>query len=153
MSTVVRWNPLRELVAAQRAMDRMYQTNWRDARPAWTGLQLPLDIQEDNDAYTVVADVPGLGADQIEVNLHDGVLTITAESEREELDENTRVLAQERVFGKFSRSIKLPREVDVNSVEAEYRDGTLTLTLPKSPEAKPRHIEIKTNGKALPSSK
>ena len=118
MSTVVRWNPLRELVAAQRAMDRMYQTNWRDARPAWTGLQLPLDIQEDNDAYTVVADVPGLGADQIEVNLHDGVLTITAESEREELDENTRVLAQERVFGKFSRSIKLPREVDVNIVTA-----------------------------------
>ena len=136
MGTVVRWNPLRELVAAQRAMDRMYQTNWRDARPTWTGRQLPLDIHEDNEAYTVIADVPGLSADQIEVNLHDGVLTISGESEREELDENTRVLAQERVFGKLSRSLKLPREVDVNSVEAEYRNGTLALTLPKSPEAK-----------------
>jgi HSP20 family protein len=153
MSTVVRWNPLREFVAAQRAMDRMYQTNWRDARPAWTGRQLPRDIHENDDAYTVIADVPGLSADQIEVNLHDGILTISAESEREELDENTRVLAQERVFGHFSRSIRLPREVNQDAVEAEYRDGTLTLTLPKTPEAKPRHIEIKTNGTALPSKK
>ena len=149
MATVVRWNPLREMAA----IDRMFQNAWRDARPQVTGRHLPLDIMENDDEYTVMTDLPSLNADQINVNLHDGVLTISAEIEREELDENTRVLAQERTFGNFSRSIKLPREVAMDEVVADYNNGTLTLTLPKAPEAKPRQINIQTNGKALPSKK
>lgn len=150
MNTVVRWNPFREIAAMQNAM-RAVENNWRDARPQWTGRALPLDVHENDDAYSVIAELPGLSVDQINVQLHEGVLTVSAEVAPPEVDENTRVLAQERAYGNFSRSIRLPQHVDVNAVEADYQDGVLTLTLPKAPEAKPRQITVNVGSKILQS--
>ena len=149
MTGVYRWNPLRELVAMQNAMNRAYNESYRDARPVETGHTLALDIYENDDAYTIIADIPGLSAEQISVNLHEGVLTISADIEQEEVDENTRLLACERIHGKFSRSIRLPQEIDLDTVAAEVANGTLTLVLSKTPEAKPRQIEVKSNGNVL----
>lgn len=143
MTTVVRWNPIREMAAMQSAMDRLFENTWRDVRPE--GDSLPLDVHETNETYTVVASLPGANVDDIEVSLHDGILYIKAEIAQPEIDENTRVLAQERSFGKFSRSLRMPEKVNADNVEADYNNGVLTLTLHKAPEAKPRQISIRSN--------
>ena len=148
MRNVIRQSPFREWNAARNQMNQLMEQTWRDARPAPRAHALPLDIHETDDTYTVVTDIPGLNAEQINISLDDGVLTIDAVIEREELDENTRVLKQERHYGPFSRSIRLPQEVDVEAIEAEYHDGVLALSLPKAPEAKPRQITVKASGKA-----
>ncbi|MFW5691162.1 MAG: Hsp20/alpha crystallin family protein [Chloroflexota bacterium] len=142
-NNITRWNPFRELAAMQSAMDRIFEDTWRDLRPGMLDSNMPIDVHETDEAYTVVADLPGVTSDQINVNIHDGVLTIAVEIAQPEVDENTRVLAQERFFGKLTRRFSLPHKVDTDNVEATYDNGVLTLTLPKAPEAQPRKISIK----------
>lgn len=147
MSTLVRWNPLREMAAVQNAMDRWFDEAWRNVRPTFAGSALSLDVMETADSYTVKADLPGLDSDKINVSVHEGTLTISAEIAQPEVDENVRVLLQERPFGQFSRSINLPQPVVGDKVEASYDDGVLTLVLPKVPEVQPRSIAIKAGKK------
>ena len=142
MSTVIRWNPIREMAAMQSAMDRLFDETWRSTSNLASAL--PLDIIESAEHYTVVTELPGLDAEQINVSMHDGVLTISGEVHRPELPENHRVLLQERTYGKFSRSVNLPQPVNTDEIEAEYTDGILRLSLPKSAEAKPRTIPVKS---------
>jgi HSP20 family protein len=111
---------------------------------------LAFDVHESDSAYTVVADLPGLTADQINVKLDDDVLTVSAEVQENRNSDNARALLQERVYGKFSRSVRLPQPVARDQVEATYENGVLTLTLPKAPEAQPRLIAVKP-GKVLQS--
>ena len=148
MSTIVRWNPFREMAAMQSALDRMFEDSWRTTGFSFNG-SLPLDVNETDQAYTVTAALPGLNVDQIDIKLHNDTLTISAEYPKPEVPEGTRVLIQERPFGSLSRSINLPQQVDQKSVEANYHDGLLTLTLPKSPEAQPRTIPVKADAKLL----
>ena len=143
-NTVIRWNPFRELAAMQSAMDRIFDDTWRDARPALMGSNLPLDVHESEGEYTIVANLPGVNADDININLHDGTLSIGVEIPQPTAEENVRVLIQERFYGKLSRRINLPQPVDADNVEATYNDGVLTLTLPKTEEAKPRAIPVRT---------
>jgi|FLYN01.1.fsa_nt_gi HSP20 family protein len=144
MATVVRWNPFREMAAMQTALDRMFDQTWRTAWPTFNGASLAFDAFETDTAYTVMAALPGLTPDQINVRFQDGTLTISAEIPQPTFPENARVLLQERAFGQFSRSITLPQPVDADHVEATYENGILTLTLPKSPEAQPKLISVKS---------
>ena len=143
MSNLVRWNPVREMATMQNAMDRLFDDVWRNSRSTFAGNVLLLDVHETDDAYHVTSEMPGVNADQISINIRDGVLTIGAEIEQEAVDENTRVLLRERSYGKFSRSITLPQAVNADDVEATYDDGILTLTLPKVPEVQPKSIPVK----------
>ncbi len=143
MATIVRWNPFREMAAMQSAMDRIFEDTWRGLQPTLTQGTLALDIHESDAAYTVTAALPGVNHDQIHVTMRNDVLTISAEVPQPTAAENSRVLLQERTYGKFSRSVTLPEAVDSNAVEATYENGVLTLTLPKVPEAQPRTIPVK----------
>ena len=143
-NNVVRWNPVRELAAMQSAMDRMFEETWRDARNSVTN-NLALDIHENDNAYTIVANVPGVKAEDINITLHDGVLTINAEIKKENRAEDTRTLLEERFFGSLTRRVNLPQAVQMDTVEASYDGGILTLTLPKSPDAQPRQIPVKVS--------
>lgn len=145
MSTIVRWNPFREMAAMQSALDRMYDDTWRSSGFNMGGT-LPLDVHETDQAYTVIAPMPGLSVDQINIKLHNNSLTISAEWPQFEAAEGTRVLLQERNYGEVSRTISLPQPIDSDAVNAAYENGLLTLTLPKSPEAQPRVIPVKANG-------
>ena len=148
MTTIVRWNPIREMAAMQSAMHRLFEENWRGARPSVAGNALALDVHENDQAYVVHTSLPGVDADKINISFKDDVLTISGEVEQVKTseDQNTRVLLSERSYGKFSRSIRLAQAVDADKVEATYENGVLTLTLPKTPEAQPRQIPVKTNG-------
>lgn len=151
MTTVVRWNPLREMVTMQSALDRLFDETWRGVRTgAAESGALALDVHETDSAYIVSAALPGVAADAVNINLHDGVLTISGEipqftPEGEQENQNRRALMLERAYGKFQRSIRLPQPVDTSAVEALIENGVLTLTLPKTPEAQPRVIPVKVH--------
>ena len=122
-----------------------------DARPWLTnggesearGLSLALDVEENADAYIVRANLPGVKLDDINVNIHEDVLTISAETAAENLDENSKVLIRERRFGTFSRSLRFPTIVNGDAVEAGFENGVLNITLPKAEHVKPRQIPVK----------
>jgi HSP20 family protein len=103
-------------------------------------------VDESDEAYTVRADLPGLEEKDIRVSLEEDVLTIQGKQASEKQEEKKGVRWVERAHGSFHRAIRLPAEVDAAKVAASYRQGVLTVTLPKLPEAKPevRTIPITT---------
>lgn len=154
MTTLIRWNPIREAAAMQNAMDRLFNDSWRPSWRNWNetaegeqidGYILPLDAYETDNAYTIVASLPGVTPEQIDVKLHEDVLTIQAEVPAPG-DEKSHALLQERQYGRLSRSVRLPQPVDFGAAQANYHDGVLTLTLPKTEQAQPRIIPVKANG-------
>lgn len=102
------------------------------------------DVYETEKELIIKAEVPGIDKKDISINLSDGLLTIKGEKkqEKEEKSENYRCV--ERRYGTFSRTVRLPFEVEVDKVDATYKDGVLKITVPKSEAAKPRKIEIKS---------
>ena len=107
----------------------------------FSGWTPALDLYQNADNIVAVVELPGMRKEDIEISLHDGTLTIAGErksgASEEENAERT-----ERVAGKFRRSITLPTRVDSGKVSASYKDGLLTVTLPKAEEAKPKKIEV-----------
>jgi HSP20 family protein len=149
MTTMIRWNPFREVAAMQREMDRLFEQNRRSARSTSHAHALALDAYETDNAYVVFTALPGVNPDQINVSIEDNVLTISGEVAQPAFEEkdNPRSLMLERSYGKFSRSIRIGAPVDADKVEAAYENGVLKLTLPKTPEAQPRLIPVKNGTK------
>jgi len=104
-----------------------------------------VDIEETKEAYLLKAEVPGLAKDEVKITFSDSVLTISGEKHSEKASEDKKVHRVERTYGAFERCFTLPSAVKADKIEAAYKDGVLTVTVPKSEEAKPREIEIKLN--------
>jgi HSP20 family protein len=102
-----------------------------------------IDVTETKDAMLVKAEVPGVDQKDIAVSLQDGVLTIKGEKEEEKEEKDKRYHRVERSYGSFARAIRLPSAVDGSKVTAAFKDGVLTVTLPKTGEAKGTTIPIK----------
>ena len=102
------------------------------------------DVSETENELIVKAEVPGMDKKDININLSDGLLTITGEKHHEKKEESEKYHCFESRYGKFSRTMRLPSEVDNDKVDAMYKDGVLTITLPKSETVKPKQIEIKS---------
>jgi HSP20 family protein len=101
-----------------------------------------VDLYEDKDNVIVKAEVPGMKKEDIDVSLHEGTLTISGERKLEEEKTEGETYRSERFYGRFQRSVLLPTAVLADKVNAAYKDGILTITLPKSEEAKPKQIEV-----------
>jgi len=101
-----------------------------------------LDVFEDKDNLTVKAELPGMKREDIELSLHDGTLTISGERKSETKHEHAEVYRAERFVGKFQRTLTLPAPVKSDAVKANYKDGILTVALPKAEEAKPKQIDV-----------
>ena len=110
-----------------------------------TGWLPALDAHEDKESFTVQVELPGFKREDIQVSLQDGVLTISGERKEEKVSQETEVHRQERYYGQFSRALTLPTAVAADKVKAAYKDGILTVTLPKAEEAKPKHIDVSVN--------
>src|SRR4051795_5229303 len=125
MTTVVRWDPLREAAAMHtelsRLMNGLCEGNGRQTQ-AWVPT---LDVWETEDSVTYAFDLPGLSQDAIEVEVEDGALTVSATREREQKVENDRFHRLERRFGTFSRTIGLPQGVSEEAIKASYTNGVL----------------------------
>jgi HSP20 family protein len=145
MAALIRWNPVRTMTLSD-AMERLLADRW--VRPAvasdWAAVDtLALDMYETDDAYVVKAPVPGVKPEDVDVHIEDGVLTLRGETKREENVENARYHWQERWYGQFERSVRLPSQVDASKVEANLKEGILTISVPKAEEIKPKKIDVK----------
>src|ERR1039457_6711028 len=129
------WPSFGRLTNLQDELDRLFESPLTGWAPA-------LDVQEDKDKFTIRAELPGLKREDIDVSLQDGALVISGERKTETIKEDTEVHRQERFYGKFSRALTLPTAVSGDQVKAAYKDGILTVTLPKAEEAKPKHVTV-----------
>jgi HSP20 family protein len=113
------------------------------ARAKWPSI----DVHEADDAYTVTAEVPGMDARDVELNLRDNALTLSGEKQQERKSDEGGRSWTERSYGRFERTIPFETEIDADRIEASCRNGVLTVTLPKNAKAreKSRKIEIKPN--------
>ena len=135
-------SPLGRLTDLREELEHLFESPLSRATE-FLGWTPAFDVYEEKDNFVVKAELPGMKKEDINVSLHDGDLIISGERKSETKGEGTEVYRAERYFGKFQRSVSLPATVAANSVKAEYKDGVLTVTLPKSEEAKPRQIEVK----------
>ncbi len=101
-----------------------------------------LDVYEDKDNLFVRAELPGMKKEDISLTLHDGSLSISGERKSEEKFKDAQVYRSERFEGRFQRTVTLPTPVQADKVKAQYKDGILTVTLPKAEEAKPKQIDV-----------
>ena len=101
-----------------------------------------IDIFEDKEHVVIKAELAGMKKEDIEVTLHEGTLSIAGERKTEKKVEEAGLYRSERFFGRFQRAVTLPSPVDGAKVTADYKDGILTVTLPKTEEAKPKQIDV-----------
>ncbi len=102
-----------------------------------------VDIEETDDAYLIKAELPGMKKDDVSVEIRNNVLSISGERKETREEKSKNVHRRESFTGSFCRNFSLPDQVAVEKVEAEFKDGVLRLTIPKSEEKKPRKIAIK----------
>ena len=149
MASLVRWNPMREMMGLRNEMNRLFDqafdegslTQWQPSL-SWG---LAVDVSENDDAFIVTASVPGINPDDLDITITNNVLTIKGEYKADETIEEENYHIRERRFGSFGRSISLPVSVDADGVDANYENGVLTLTVPKAEEVKPRRIAVKAH--------
>jgi len=102
-----------------------------------------VDISETDHAYVIKAELPEVKREDVKVRVEEGVLTLSGERRQEKEEKGKKYHRVERSYGSFVRSFALPESVDENGVQAEYKDGVLSLHLPKAEKAKPKAIEVK----------
>ncbi len=137
------WSSFDRLASLRDEFNRLF--DWtapsRDSG-LFSGWSPALDVFDDKDRLVVKVELPGLKKEEIEISLHDGVLTVAGERKVEHEEEEGQSFRSERYFGRFHRSVTLPTAVDPAKITAAYKDGVLTIDLAKAEEAKPKHIEV-----------
>jgi HSP20 family protein len=133
---------------AQRMFNRLFDqtfSGWPFEGATLTSSWAPVcDVFEDKDGIKIVAEIPGVDPQDVKLSMENNTLTIRGEKKQQAEEKTERVHRYERSYGLFERSFALPRTVDPDRVEAEYGNGILTVTLPKSERAKPREIQVKS---------
>jgi len=146
---ILRWDPFADMIALRDQINRMFEeslsrTTGRPAAPSPSRMWAPVvDILEDNDQIVIKADLPGLKQEDIHIDLTGDTLTLSGERRFEDEQNKDNYVRVERVYGPFQRSFQLGVPVDADRVTASYRDGILTIRLPKPEAIKPRRVEIK----------
>ena len=123
-------------------LDRVFDSFLTDS-PARRSVSPAVDIREIDDSYVLEAELPGLTEKDVDVKVEDTLLTISSKTEDEKEEEKNGYLVRERRAASFSRCFVLPKDVDRENISASFSNGLLQLALPKSPETKPRSIEVK----------
>lgn len=142
---LVTYRPLRSF---QQDINRMFEGMFGEVSPKeWEprGWYPACDVAETDEAFLVKAELPGVTPDEVKLNMTNNVLTLYGEKQQETEDKAQNYYRIERTSGTFQRSFTFPSTVEAAKITASYKDGVLTITLPKAEEAKPRQIPISTN--------
>ena len=147
MTNLTRWEPAREMMTLREAMDHLFDdafTRPLSIRDGWSTLSAPaIDMYQTDDEVVVKAALPGIKADEVQINVTGDVLTIKGEMKHEEEKKDKSWHIREHRWGSFERSVALPTAVISDQAKAEFENGILTVTLPKAEEVKPRMITVK----------
>lgn len=143
---LAKWDPFREMEAMldpyAKSLDWPFRGG-RDLNVSGADWAPRADIIETDDNFSVKVEVPGIKREDVKINLENHVLSISGENKQEKEEKGKKFHRVERYYGSFSRSFSLPENVDEEKIDAVFKDGMLTLTIPKKEIAKPKAIEIK----------
>lgn len=142
MANIVRFEPFQDLLSMRREMDRLFDNFFNQPVSSGEGMPLIDLLQTDNDVV-VRAAMPGVDAEDLDIQVTGDTLTIRGEIKEEVVEENTKYHMREQRYQSFSRSLMLPVTVQADKANAEMKNGVLTLTLPKAEESKPKSITVK----------
>jgi HSP20 family protein len=144
MSNLIRWEPAREMMTLREAMDHLFDDAFTRPLTLRDGWSTPaIDMYQTDNEIVVKASLPGVNADEVQINVTGEVLTLKGETRHEEEKKDKAWHIREQRWGAFERSIVLPTEVVSDKAKAEFENGILTVTLPKAEEVKPKIINIK----------
>ncbi len=152
--SLIRWNPTRDLSSwpsevsgFQREMNKLFDSffrgNWQDQETSLSVWTPAVDITEQEDAYRVNVELPGVDKNDVSITLESNILTIRGTKKQEKEEKGKEYHRVERSYGSFHRSFTLPTSVQADKIDAVFKDGILNVTLPKAEEAKPKQIEVK----------
>jgi HSP20 family protein len=154
MSRLVRRDPFSELRGLQDDFNRLFNTTWPrlfNGEEALSGTWAPsVDIYEDQNSIVLEADLPGMKPEDFKLSIENYKLTLSGERKFEKDEKGENFHRVERSYGSFTRNFSLPSTVNVDEVNAEFKDGVLRVTLPKKEEVKARQVQVKVTeaGKA-----
>ena len=131
------WDPFRETAALQRAANRLLRHTITQRRPSYP----PLELVDTGDSVVITAQLPGVSKEEVELTVLGDTLTIVGEKKLP-AENGATYIRHERPHGRFRRLVDLPYSVAPDEIKASYKDGILTITLPKAEEAKPRQITV-----------
>jgi HSP20 family protein len=147
MTRIIRWDPNREMKAMLESVDRVFDGTHVDSQShrhfshKWG---IPLDVVEAENEFIVKASIPGINLEDIEITQEGDMLAIKGEISEEKEDNNKHYHLRERRYGSFCRSVHLPKTIKRDDINAAYKDGILSIHLPKTEEAKPKKIAVKS---------
>jgi HSP20 family protein len=145
------WPPFGQLTQLRDEINRFFEsplpmrTGLESTSPMFEGWSPSIDLFEDKDTVTVKAEVPGMKKEDIDVSLEGRMLSICGERREEKSEGKGTTHRSERYYGKFYRSVELPSAVDQGKIKANYRDGVLTITMPKAEDAKRKQIDVEVS--------
>ena len=149
MTNLTRWEPAREMMTLREAMDRLFDDAFthpfslsREGGSNWSSPAI--DMYQTDDEVVVRAALPGIKPDEVQINVTNDVLTIRGETKQQEEKNDKSWHIREHRWGAFERSVRLPTGVMSDKAKADFDNGVLTITLPKSEEVKPKTITVKT---------
>ena len=144
MSNLIRWEPAREMMTLREAMDHLFDDAFTRPLTLRDGWSAPaIDMYQTDDEVVVKASLPGVKADEVQINITGEVLTLKGETRQVEEKKDKAWHMREQRWGAFERAIALPTEVVADKAKAEFENGILTIFLPKAEEVKPKIINIK----------
>ena len=160
MTTMMRWDPFQDLRSAQDEMTQMSpvlahalglhgRPQGNDRATAWAPA---LDISERKDAYLVTVELPGMKAEDLDITMEDGLLTIQGERQFTSESSEQQYHRVERRYGAFRRSITLPAHVLAEGIQASFEDGVLQILVPKAEEATPKRIQVRPGRTEIPAA-
>lgn len=144
MSAITRWDPFHNLSTLQEQVNRLFEGSLprRSDQSALTTWAPAVDIYETENELVLKAELPDVNEKDLDIRIESNILTIKGERKFEEKVKEDNYLRVERTYGSFSRSFSLPSTVDNGSIKADYKNGVLTVELPKRAESKPRQVKI-----------
>ena len=141
MKSLVTYRPVGGLNLAT-DFDRVFNSFFDDI-PKWENRKPPVDVREEKDKYVVEVELPGLTEKDIDVKVEENLLTISSASDEKDEEKKNGYLIRERKASQFSRSFVLPKDVQKDKIDARFKNGILSLEVPRAPKEEPKKIEVK----------
>lgn len=136
---IVRWNPVRDLLSMQEKMNKIFDDSFRTSGGDWSPA---VDILENNEEIIIIAEIPGVSENSMDIQVAEGVLTMKGEKNFPVDKQSDNYYRLERSYGRFNRSFAIPAAVDQTNVKASLKDGVLKITLKKKSENSPKVIKV-----------